>query len=150
MSTHGATPGGGFVVTASAAGLLTMIGDAPYSVSKHAAVAFAEWLSITYGEAGVVVQCICPQGVRTKLFEDAGSLRSVLERDPVLTAGEVADAVWKGLADDRFLILPHPQVRSYYQKRAQDTDRWLAGMRRLQQTIERKPTPGGRSGSDKR
>lgn len=126
------TGGGRFVVTASAAGLLTMLGAAPYSVSKHGAVAFAEWLSATYGHRGVVVQAICPQGVRTAMYEAAGPMQDLLSFDCTLEPGDVADAVVEALADDRFLILPHPTVGAYYASRASDTDRWLAGMRRLQ------------------
>ena len=98
------------MVTASAAGLLTMIGAAPYSVTKHAAVGFAEWLSVTYGDRGVVVQAICPQGVQTRMLEQAGPLKDLLSRDAALTPEQVADA-WVGVADDdRFLVLPHPEV----------------------------------------
>jgi NAD(P)-dependent dehydrogenase (short-subunit alcohol dehydrogenase family) len=128
--------GGRYVLTASAAGLLTMLGSAPYSVTKHAAVAFAEWLSVTYGGRGVVVQAICPQGVRTRMLEEAGPLQEVLSRDRALEPEEVAEAAWEALQDDRFLVLPHPEVRGYYQLRAADTDRWLAGMRRLQAHLD--------------
>ena len=128
--------GGRFVVTASAAGLLTMIGSAPYSVSKHAAVAFAEWLSVTYGDRGVVVQAICPQGVQTRMLEEAGLLQDLLSRDSALAPEQVADAWVESLSDDRFLVLPHPEVAGYYAARAQDTDRWLAGMRRLQGKVD--------------
>lgn len=124
--------GGRLVVTASAAGLLTMIGSAPYSVTKHAAVAFAEWLSITYGDRGVAVQAICPQGVATRMLEESGPLQALLSRDAALEPDDVAQAWVDSLADDRFLVLPHPQVADYYLARATDTDRWLAGMRRLQ------------------
>jgi NAD(P)-dependent dehydrogenase (short-subunit alcohol dehydrogenase family) len=128
--------GGRFVVTASAAGLLTMIGAAPYSVTKHAAVGFAEWLSITYGERGVTVQAICPQGVQTRMLEQAGPLKDLLSRDQALTPDQVADAWVASLADDRFLVLPHPEVGGYYAARAADTDRWLAGMRKLQSKVD--------------
>jgi NAD(P)-dependent dehydrogenase (short-subunit alcohol dehydrogenase family) len=128
--------GGRFVVTASAAGLLTMLGGAPYSVTKHGAVAFAEWLSATYGHRGVVVQAICPQGVRTRMLADAGPLQELLSHDTALEPEDVAEAVWQGLADDRFLILPHPEVKGYYELRATDTDRWLAGMRKLQRRLD--------------
>jgi NAD(P)-dependent dehydrogenase (short-subunit alcohol dehydrogenase family) len=128
--------GGRFVVTASAAGLLTMIGSAPYSVTKHAAVGFAEWLSVTYGHRGVTVQAICPQGVRTQMLEDAGPLQELLSRDAALEPEQVADAFVAGLDDDRFLVLPHPEVAGYYAARAADTDRWLAGMRRLQRKLD--------------
>jgi NAD(P)-dependent dehydrogenase (short-subunit alcohol dehydrogenase family) len=130
------TGGGRFVVTASAAGLLTMLGSAPYSVTKHGAVGFAEWLSATYGHRGVVVQAICPQGVRTRMLDDAGPLQELLSHDTALEPEDVADAVWRGLADERFLILPHPEVAQYYTLRATDTDRWLAGMRKLQRRLD--------------
>jgi NAD(P)-dependent dehydrogenase (short-subunit alcohol dehydrogenase family) len=130
------TGGGRFVVTASAAGLLTMIGSAPYSVTKHASVAFAEWLSVTYGHRGVVVQAICPQGVRTQMLEDSGPLQDLLSRDDALEPEQVVDAWIASLEDDRFLVLPHPEVARYYATRATDTDRWLAGMRRLQHKLD--------------
>lgn len=127
---------GRFVVTASAAGLLTMLGSAPYAVSKHAAVAFAEWLSATYGHRGIVVQAICPQGVRTRMLENAGPVADVLIRDGALEPEDVADAVWEGLQDERFLILPHPEVAEYYVNRATSTDRWLHAMRKLQRRLD--------------
>jgi NAD(P)-dependent dehydrogenase (short-subunit alcohol dehydrogenase family) len=129
---------GRLVVTASAAGLLTMLGSPTYSVSKHGAVAFAEWLSATYRHRGVVVQAICPQGVRTRMYEDAGALKEVLAHDAVLTPEQVAEAAWAALDGDRFLVLPHPQVQDYYVARAGDTDRWLGGMNRVQQHLEQK------------
>jgi NAD(P)-dependent dehydrogenase (short-subunit alcohol dehydrogenase family) len=128
--------GGRFVVTASAAGLLTMIGAAPYSVTKHAAVGFAEWLSVTYGRRGVTVQAICPQGVQTRMLEQAGPLKDLLSHDDVRTPEEVADIWVQSLADDRFLVLPHPEVGDYYAGRAADTDKWLAGMRKLQGMVD--------------
>jgi NAD(P)-dependent dehydrogenase (short-subunit alcohol dehydrogenase family) len=127
---------GRFVVTASAAGLLTMIGAAPYSVTKHAAVGFAEWLSVTYGGRGIAVQAICPQGVQTRMLEQAGPLKDLLSRDDALTPEQVADAWVASLEDDRFLVLPHPEVGGYYAARAADTDRWLAGMRKLQGKVD--------------
>ncbi len=128
--------GGRFVVTASAAGLLTMLGGAPYSVTKHGAVAFAEWLSATYGHRGITVQAICPQGVRTRMLAGSGPLEELLSHDTALEPEDVADTVWEALQDDRFLILPHPEVQGYYQLRAADTDRWLAGMRKLQRRLD--------------
>ncbi|MFD3686227.1 SDR family oxidoreductase [Nocardiopsis sp. NPDC058631] len=126
---------GRFLSTVSAAGLLTMLGSAPYSVTKHAALSFGEWLSATYGDRGITVQCICPLGVRTNLLESSGDTgRAILAADAI-TPEEVADAVMAGLADGRFLILPHPQVADYYAARAEDTDRWLTGMRRLQAKV---------------
>ena len=127
---------GYFLSTASAAGLLTQIGSAPYAVSKHAAVAFAEWLSVTYGDRGVRVSCMCPMGVKTAMTAGDG-----LATDIVATAGtmlepeEVAAAVVEGLRSERFLILPHPEVRTFFARKADDYDRWLAGMRRLQARV---------------
>jgi NAD(P)-dependent dehydrogenase (short-subunit alcohol dehydrogenase family) len=128
--------GGRFVVTASAAGLLTMLGNAPYSVTKHGAVAFAEWLSATYGHRGVTVQVICPQGVKTRMLDNAGPLQELLSHDIALEPEQVAETVWQALQDDRFLILPHPQVQGYYEYRATNTDGWLAGMRKLQRRLD--------------
>ena len=127
---------GRFVVTASAAGLLTMIGAAPYSVTKHAALGFAEWLSVTYGHRGIAVQAICPQGVQTRMLEQAGPLKDLLTRDAALTPEQVADAWVESLTDDRFLVLPHPEVGAYYAARAADPDAWLAGMQRLQAKVD--------------
>jgi NAD(P)-dependent dehydrogenase (short-subunit alcohol dehydrogenase family) len=127
---------GYFLATASAAGLLTQIGSAPYAVSKHAAVAFAEWLSVTYGDRGIRVSCLCPMGVKTAMTAGDG-----LATDIVATAGtmlepeEVAAAVVEGLRAERFLILPHPEVRTFFARKADDYDRWLAGMRRLQARV---------------
>ena len=128
--------------TCSAAGLLTSIGDAPYAVTKHAAVAFAEWLAVTYGGQGVKVSALCPQGVDTAMLRDglsAGHLGALVTAagGAVLPAETVADAVVEGLAAERFLILPHPEVAAYYRRRATDTDRWLAGMRDLIETLRR-------------
>ncbi|MBK6799142.1 MAG: SDR family oxidoreductase [Acidobacteria bacterium] len=123
--------------TASAAGLLTQIGSAPYSVTKHAAVAFAEWLSITYGERGIRVSCLCPQGVRTNMLKEAsenGPSAFLLQN--ALEAEDVAEIVVKGLAEEKFLILPHPEVGDYFLRKATDYDRWLRGMRRLQTQIQ--------------
>ena len=133
--------GGRLVVTASAAGLLTMLGDAPYSVSKHGAVAFAEWLSATYRHRGIVVQAICPQGVQTRMLEQSGPLQALLTLDATVTPDEVADAVWRALDGDDFLVLPHPEVSGYYAHRAAHPDAWLAGMNRLQQKLDSPPTP---------
>jgi NAD(P)-dependent dehydrogenase (short-subunit alcohol dehydrogenase family) len=127
--------GGGYLLqTVSAAGLLTQIGSAPYSVTKHAALALAEWLAITYGDRGIKVSCLCPQGVRTDmLFREAGPGNFLLEGS--LSPETVADAVVQGLADERFLILPHPEVAEYFRRKASDYDRWLRGMRRLQASV---------------
>ena len=126
---------GHFISTVSAAGLLTMLGSAPYSVTKHAALSFSEWMSATYGDRGITVQCVCPLGVRTGLLEDSGPHGKAILAGDAITPEEVADSVLEGMADGRFLILPHPQVADYYAGRATDTDRWLAGMRRLQAKV---------------
>jgi NAD(P)-dependent dehydrogenase (short-subunit alcohol dehydrogenase family) len=133
---------GYFVATASAAGLLTQIGSAPYAVTKHAAVAFAEWLAVTYGERGVRVSCLCPMGVNTAMLnagqdDPLGSMggRAVRAAGAVLEPDEVAATVIDALADERFLILPHPEVATFLHRKADDYDRWLAGMRRLQSSL---------------
>ncbi len=130
---------GYLLTTASAAGLLTNLGDAPYSVTKHAAVGLAEWLAITYGERGVRVSCLCPQGVRTPLLfgslADGELAAEVVKAQGVIEPEEVAEAVVAGLAEERFLILPHPEVARYEQARAADHDRWIGSMRRLQARI---------------
>jgi len=124
---------GYFVTTASAAGLLTQIGSAPYAVTKHAAVAFAEWLSVTYGDRGIRVSCLCPMGVRTAMTAgDELAHRVVRSAGAMLEPEEVADVVVEAIDGERFLILPHPEVLTFFQRKAMDYDRWLAGMRRLQ------------------
>ena len=124
--------GGGYLlVTASAAGLLSNIGAAQYTVTKHAAVAFAEWISITYGDRGVKVSCLCPQGVRTPMLEQAGKVGELLA-ETALSTEEVASAVIAGLDAERFLILPHPEVADFLLRKATDRDGWIAGMQRLQ------------------
>jgi NAD(P)-dependent dehydrogenase (short-subunit alcohol dehydrogenase family) len=136
---------GYFVSTASAAGLLTQIGQPAYSVSKQAAVAFAEWLSVTYGSRGIVVSCLCPMGVNTDMLTAAAdsddvavrvSARAVTAAGRVLEPLDVADAVVAGIRDERFLILPHAEVGEYYRRKAADPDRWLAGMRRYQDALD--------------
>jgi NAD(P)-dependent dehydrogenase (short-subunit alcohol dehydrogenase family) len=127
---------GCFVVTASAAGLLTMLGAAPYSVTKHAAEAYAEWLAATYRHRGLVVHCICPQGVKTRMLAESGEAGKVVLQDAAIEPEQVADALLAGMAAGRFLILPHPEVHGYYGLRAGDTDKWLRGMNRMQQRIE--------------
>jgi NAD(P)-dependent dehydrogenase (short-subunit alcohol dehydrogenase family) len=121
--------------TASAAGLLTGIGQLPYSVTKHGVVALAEWLSITYGDAGVKVSCLCPQGVRTNMLLSGGDDESNFLLPGSKSPEEVADVVVQGLAAERFLILPHPEVAEYFRRKADDYDRWLKGMRRMQAGI---------------
>ena len=131
---------GHLLLTASAAGLLANLDSAPYSVTKHGTVALAEWLAIRWGDAGVGVSCLCPQGVRTAMTEGMGAGSSVLAAGALLEPAEVAEAVVRGLADDRFLILPHPEVAEFERRRAADRDRWLAGMRRFRSRPGERPT----------
>lgn len=119
---------GYFVVTASAAGLLNIVETAPYGVTKHAAVGFAEWLRMAYGKRGVRVSCLCPQSVQTDMT--AGGSGSA-GRDGVLSADQVAGDVVAAMREERFLVLPHPEVAQYFLNKAQDYDRWLGGMQRL-------------------
>lgn len=120
--------------TVSAAGLLTSIGSAPYAVTKHAALAFAEWLAITYGDLGIKVSAVCPQGVKTRMLENAQGGESFLLQG-ALEPEQVAEAVVRGLENEQFLILPHTEVLEYFQRKANDYDRWLRGMRRLQASV---------------
>ena len=122
--------------TASAAGLLTSPGDAPYTVTKHAAVAFGEWLAVHYGDQGIGVSVLCPLGVATPMLMgplDAGhaAARAVAASGEIIAPEQVADAVVAGITAERFLILPHPEVGTFWAQKAGDPDRWLAGMRRL-------------------
>jgi len=126
---------GHFLATVSAAGLLTMLGSAPYSASKHAALAFAEWLQITYADRGVTAQALCPQGVRTNMLAGTGETGQKLLAAGAIEPDDVADAVLGVLGTDNFLILPHPEVGGYYAARAGDPDRWQAGMRKLQRSL---------------
>jgi NAD(P)-dependent dehydrogenase (short-subunit alcohol dehydrogenase family) len=130
---------GRFLATVSAAGLLTMLGSAPYSVTKHGALAFAEWLSATYRHRGITVQALCPQGVRTDMLAQSGPGGQFLMADTAIEPEQVADSVAQALADDRFLILPHPEIAGYYQARAADTGRWIAGMNKLQRKLDELP-----------
>lgn len=129
--------GGHILTTASAAGLLANVGDAAYSVTKHAAVALAEWVAITHGDDGIRVSCLCPQGVNTDLlrFAAQGEAGRTVLTERLLEPAEVAASVIDGLRDERFLILPHPEVHEYEQRKAADRDRWLAGMRKLQRRV---------------
>lgn len=124
--------GGHLLHTASAAGLLSQIGSAPYTATKHAAVGFAEWLAITYGARGLRVSVLCPQAVRTDMTAhlEGGGVAGV---DGMLEPEAVAESALRGLREDRFLILPHPEVQTYVERKAGDRDRWLRGMRRLQE-----------------
>ena len=134
---------GYWMSTASAAGLLTQIGDAPYSVTKHAAVAFAEWLAVTFGARGLRVSCLCPMGVNTAMLQtglaEEGSeglgVRVVAAAGQVLEPEDVADVVVEALREERFLVLPHPEVLEFLRRKSSDVDRWIAGMQRLQTTV---------------
>jgi NAD(P)-dependent dehydrogenase (short-subunit alcohol dehydrogenase family) len=136
---------GYLLITASAAGLLTQLGSAPYAVTKHAAVALAEWLSITHGDQGIRVSCLCPQAFTSNLLTTSvrelggappvdgargGSAQAAV--DGVLTAEQVADSALDAVGTEQFLILPHPEVATYERRRADDRERWLRGMRRMQ------------------
>ncbi len=125
---------GHLLQTVSAAGLLTSIGSAPYAVTKHAALALAEWLSITYGGQGIQVSALCPMGVKTQMLENADGGGSFL-LEGALEPEFVAETVIKGLEEERFLILPHPEVAEFMLRKAGDYDRWLRGMRRLQAEV---------------
>ena len=125
---------GYFLTTASAAGLLTNLKAAQYSVTKHAAVAFAEWLSVTYGDAGVKVSCLCPQFVSTPLVDAMSELGDLIGPS-LIEPSVVADVVVEGLRSENFLILPHPEVETFFQNKANDYDRWLGGMRKLQRNV---------------
>jgi short-subunit dehydrogenase len=128
--------GAGYLLnTASAAGLLTQLASAPYSVTKHAAVSFAEWLAITYGDAGIRVSCLCPMGVRTDMVSGDNPFSAFL-LDGAVEPEAVAELVVQGLASEQFLILPHPEVGTYFRRKADDYDRWLRGMRRLQNVVQ--------------
>ncbi|MFI6997951.1 SDR family oxidoreductase [Nocardia sp. NPDC050175] len=138
---------GYFVSTASAAGLLTQLGSAPYAVSKHAAVGFAEWLSVTYGDKGIRVSCICPMGVDTQLLhaglvpsdhaaEAELAVKAVKTAGAVLSPDQVAEIVAAGVEAEHFLILPHPEVLKMYRHKGADYDRWIDGMRRFQAALQ--------------
>jgi NAD(P)-dependent dehydrogenase (short-subunit alcohol dehydrogenase family) len=134
--------GDGYIVsTASAAGLLTQIGNASYSVTKAAAVSLAEWIAVTYGDRGIKASCLCPQGVNTNMLRgstsdiDRKSASAVRAGGDVLEPEQVADVVVQAIRDETFLILPHPEVLTYLQRKTSDYDRWLGGMRRLQARV---------------
>ena len=134
---------GYFISTASAAGLLSQIADVAYTVSKHAAVGLAEWLAITYGPEGVRVSCLCPMGVDTPLGQFGAELegswsvaaKTVMAAGPILEPADVAEDVIAAVREERFFILPHPEVAEFYRRKADDHDRWLAGMQRLQARV---------------
>jgi NAD(P)-dependent dehydrogenase (short-subunit alcohol dehydrogenase family) len=123
---------GYLVQTVSAAGLLTQIGSAPYSVTKHAAMSFAEWLAITYGDQGIRVSALCPMGVRTQMLARAEFSGGAFLLETAIEPEQVADETIKTVQEERFLVLPHPDVSKFFQQKASDYDRWLRGMRRLQ------------------
>lgn len=136
--------GGYFVSVASAAGLLSQIGAAGYAVTKHAAVGFAEWLAITYGDDGIGVSCVCPLGVDTPLLDAvrastdlAGRVgaESIVQSGEVLSAAQVASATVDAVRADQFMVLPHPAVLDMYRGKGADYDRWIAGMRRYQRSL---------------
>lgn len=135
---------GHFLSTASAAGLVTQIGSATYSATKHAAVAFSEWLSVTYGSRGIGVSCLCPMGVNTAMLNSGAEsdvntarqgAKAVIEAGLVLEPLQVADIVVASLDTDEFLILPHPDVLEFFRRKAADYDRWIRGMRRYQDSL---------------
>ncbi len=140
---------GMFISTVSAAGLLSIPGAAPYAVTKHAAYAYAEWLSMTYADAGVRVHAVCPQGVRTQMLENSGPAGKALMEESAIEADDVAVALLAAIEARQFLVLPHPEVGAMYAGRAADPDRWLAGMRRQSKALPSQWTPA-RSGEQSR
>jgi len=142
---HMLAQGGGYLLqTASAAGLLMQVDSATYTVSKHAAVAFAEWLSVNYHERGIRVSCLCPQGVRTPmLLGPSGDRKSFLLEGSV-SAETVAECCVRAIEAETFLVLPHPEVADYEQRKTADRDRWLGGMRRMKAKIDADPSLQGR------
>ena len=129
--------GSGYIVhTASAAGVLTEIGSAAYSVTKHADVALAEWLSVRYGREGLRVSCVCPLGVTTDFLDNDDPIHRYLHLHAI-TADDVAESVVQGMREERFLILPHPEVAEFFSLKTDDHDRWIKGMQRLRQKLTR-------------
>ncbi len=127
--------GGGYLLnTASAAGLLSQIGSVTYAVTKHAAVALAEWIAITHGQDGIKVSVLCPQAVRTAMTAGGPGVAGV---DGMIEPEEAVEAVVQAIRDETFLVLPHPQVVEYMQRKTGDYDRWLRGMQRLQEQYPR-------------
>jgi NAD(P)-dependent dehydrogenase (short-subunit alcohol dehydrogenase family) len=138
--------GGGYLVNiVSAAGLLSSIGDAAYSVTKHAAVGFAEALAIRHGDEGIKVSMVCPQAVATRMLDLAvgpGAEENVFggaDADGIMTPEQVADCIVDGIANGKFLIAPHPEVLGYFQRKAADYDRWIGGMQRFRRKLSGKP-----------
>jgi len=127
---------GHLLVTVSAAGLLTMPGAAPYAVTKHAALGFAEWMAMTYGGRGITVQALCPQGVRTPMLDATGDVGRLVLEPEAISAEEVAEVAVSQLGSGRFLVLPHPQVARYSARKAADPDAWLAAMREVQARLD--------------
>lgn len=132
--------------TVSAAGLLTQIGSAPYSVTKHAALGFAEWLAITYGDQGIRVSALCPQGVKTDMLLKAQFAGGAFLLEGALEPEQVADDVVKAVQEEKFLILPHPEAARYFQNKANDYERWIRGMRKLnrQSALSSQPSATGK------
>jgi len=129
--------GSGYLVhTASAAGLLTEIGSASYSVTKHADVAMAEWLSVCYGRHGINVSCVCPLGVNTDMLDDDDPIHRYLHLHSI-SAEQAAESIVDGIRSEEFLILPHPEVAEFFSMKTDDYDRWLRGMQRLRQKLTR-------------
>ncbi len=132
VARHQAGEEGGYVVvTASAAGLLTIVESAPYAVTKHAAVAFAEWLRVAYGRRGVRVSCLCPQSVMTNMVKNHDATGGSAGVDGILTPAQVAQEVLAVMREESFLVLPHPQVADYFKAKATQYDRWIGGMQKL-------------------
>ena len=133
---HMVKRGSGYLLhTASAAGLLTEMSSAPYSVTKHGVVSLAEWLAIEYAAKGIKVSCLCPQGVQTPMLDGIDGPFAEMLKENSISPEAVADAVVAALAAERFLVLPHPEVSEYFQRKATDYDRWLRGMQRLKQSM---------------
>ncbi|MFG1931058.1 SDR family oxidoreductase [Mycobacterium sp. NPDC048908] len=139
--------GGYFVSIASAAGLLTHLGGAAYATTKHAAVGFAEWLAITYGDQGIGVSCVCPMGVDTPLLRTTSqssdpaeqlAARSILSAAPVMSAEQVAKTTLNACRQGRFMVLPHPQVQERFRDKSRGHDRWIEAMRRYQTSLKPK------------
>jgi NAD(P)-dependent dehydrogenase (short-subunit alcohol dehydrogenase family) len=127
---------GRFVATVSAAGLLTMLGSAPYSVTKHAALAFAEWLAVTYKHRGIEVHAVCPQGVRTDMLAGTGTAGDLILAETAIEPEDVADSLFEAMEKQRFLVLPHAETAGFYAARAAEPDHWIGGMNKMQRKLE--------------